>query len=448
MKIGIIVDNPIRDLSGCVLLASELLRNNNDVFLIPMYFQGFDIPILDLDLVIVNYVRKNNHDLIKNFKKNGIHVFVLDTEGGVVSNDGADSIANWPLQLMEDDKHLLIDGYFFWGELMANSFIKSKCLSKDKIFVTGNPRFDICNSKFSNFFVKKDSYILINTNFSSVNPKFTKNRKLEFQAFKTAGWNDDYINNVFNEMNISLEGIVEVTKRLLIEFPNKKFVIRPHPFESIDYYKSEFLDFSNCSIIQNENIFNAIFNSECVIHLNCGTAVESIMLNKIPISLEFLNNEFMLNHTPLPSKLSYKVNSIENLIDSIKNIEKLSYEFNFRMIYDKFIFPMFFKNDGKSAQRIANFISKKYGSEKCNDKNLKWGFNIKSFLRSIIGSYWFYKYKSNSNKNLKEKSINISEIENLLNSLRSDENKLQFSVKNAKTKFTKMPLTTIKCKLE
>ena len=41
IKIGVIVDNPNRDLEGLVLVATQLAMKNFEVFLIPMYKQRY-----------------------------------------------------------------------------------------------------------------------------------------------------------------------------------------------------------------------------------------------------------------------------------------------------------------------------------------------------------------------------------------------------------------------
>src|SRR3979411_3101357 len=77
----LIVDNPLRDLEGLVLLGRELATRGVKVTLVPMYEQGFDVPALQPDLVLLNYTRPNNADLIKAYKRAGILVGILDTEG-------------------------------------------------------------------------------------------------------------------------------------------------------------------------------------------------------------------------------------------------------------------------------------------------------------------------------------------------------------------------------
>ena len=49
-------------------------------------------------------------------------------------------------------------------------------------------------------------------------------------------------------------------------------------------------------------------------HLNCGSAIDSVRLNKIPIQMDFLNTEVMRAHTPLPGKISCLAQSVEHLV--------------------------------------------------------------------------------------------------------------------------------------
>ena len=80
-KACILVDNPLRDLEGMVLIAYHLSKLNFQCFLTPMYFQAFDILSIKPDIVVINYLRKNNVNLIKRFVSEKIKIVVLDTEG-------------------------------------------------------------------------------------------------------------------------------------------------------------------------------------------------------------------------------------------------------------------------------------------------------------------------------------------------------------------------------
>ena len=50
----LIVDNPLRDLDGLVLLGWQLARRGVDAWLVPMHEQSIDVRAIGADLVLVN----------------------------------------------------------------------------------------------------------------------------------------------------------------------------------------------------------------------------------------------------------------------------------------------------------------------------------------------------------------------------------------------------------
>ena len=115
IRICIIVDNPLRDLDGLVLVAWHLAKMNFHVYLVPMYAQISDVKAISPDFILANYVRANNVDTLKRFKALGIKIGVLDTEG--VSGKNTDEFA----------KLVKIDN----GNKMYNSSIKLKFKNKN-----------------------------------------------------------------------------------------------------------------------------------------------------------------------------------------------------------------------------------------------------------------------------------------------------------------------------
>ena len=80
-KVCLIVDNPLRDLEGITLIAWHLAKQNISCFIVPMYCQAFDVLSIKPDLILVNYIRPNNVNLLMRYKKENIKIAVLDTEG-------------------------------------------------------------------------------------------------------------------------------------------------------------------------------------------------------------------------------------------------------------------------------------------------------------------------------------------------------------------------------
>ena len=113
--IGLVVDNPKRDLDGLVLLSRQLAARGISSALVPMYQQGIEIPLLDVNAVVLNYARPNNRALIESYKAMGLSVFVLDTEGGVLSSAGLDSPDNWARRFQESGARAIRRRLFFLG---------------------------------------------------------------------------------------------------------------------------------------------------------------------------------------------------------------------------------------------------------------------------------------------------------------------------------------------
>src|ERR1051326_6603616 len=122
MKVALIVDSPKRDLEGAALTAFHLAKRGAEAILVPMYQQGYDIPLASPDAVIVNYARENNRELLATYRSLGIAVIVMDTEGGVLSEAGLDAPDTWARQMRRSGLGACVDRYFFWGERLRAAF--------------------------------------------------------------------------------------------------------------------------------------------------------------------------------------------------------------------------------------------------------------------------------------------------------------------------------------
>lgn len=84
-RVALIVDNPLRDLPGMVLVALWLCQRGITCYLVPSNLQN-EIWSLVPDFVLLNYLRTVNEDFAHQLAEAGIHFGVLDTEGGVFTN--------------------------------------------------------------------------------------------------------------------------------------------------------------------------------------------------------------------------------------------------------------------------------------------------------------------------------------------------------------------------
>jgi surface carbohydrate biosynthesis protein len=263
IKIAIIVDNPRRDLRGLVLLAYQFAKRGVTVFLVPMYQQGYDLPLLAPDLVILNYARESNRGLIESYRNMGVRVAVLDTEGGVLSESGFDSPDNWATNFRDSSLANLVDDYCFWGKMVHDAFKRCSGMDGAGFALTGCPRYDICNQPWASLLsYPRTDFILVNTNFSAINPAFTRSDEDEQRLFYEQGWDVNYIKELFAELHGVFPRYLDVIEAIARAAPNRTVQIRPHPFENEELYRKRFEDMSNVIIDGEGDIFNAIHGQD------------------------------------------------------------------------------------------------------------------------------------------------------------------------------------------
>lgn len=356
MKIGIILDNPKREIDGILLIAYHLVRQGHEAFIIPMYQQGHDVPLLDLDGLIVNYARLNNRSFLRAAKELGLTVFVLDNEGSVIAEKDVRAPTN-PSHMRELGVHTYIDHYLFWGQRQRDAFAGAGILADEKLHVTGCPRYDVCSTRWRGLLdYPKQGYVLVNTNFSTVNPLFTKTAGNEKQSFRSVGWEDEYVNRLFHDLREVFQKYLDTIADLATRHPDRLFIIRPHPFEDKTLYERTYASQSNVTVDDSGSVFSVIHHAACVLHLNCQTAVETVLLDKLPVSMEFLNTELLHRHYPIPSQISYRASSMDELDRIIRDPSVYRAQYPAAQIYEQYIQPLFHVNDGGASARVVERV--------------------------------------------------------------------------------------------
>ncbi|QIO32746.1 surface carbohydrate biosynthesis protein [Bradyrhizobium sp. 1(2017)] len=282
----LVVDNPLRDLEGLVLLARQLATRGARATLVPMYQQGFDVPALRPDLVLVNYTRPNNADLIKSYKRAGILVGVLDTEG--IGGKNADQFAN---MVKSAGCPELVDLYCVWGQSQYAAFLRQSTVAEELLHATGCPRYDFCAPPWRGALPTpsvRRGYVLINTNFPTVNPRFSTGSSQEEEAMVNAGFSREFARRFIADAAQAYRSVLDMAIKLAGYFPSVEFVLRPHPFENSNSYDA-FAALPNAKVIQSGTSLEWISGARLLVHQNCSTAIEATMLNVEPLSMEWFN---------------------------------------------------------------------------------------------------------------------------------------------------------------
>lgn len=354
-KVCLIVDNPLRDLDGMILLAHKLAEQNIEAFIVPFY-QSYEVYFIQPSLVLVNFLRPNNLRFIDTCKKLGIKVGVLDTEGAIVQSvDGHFSAIAKTISKMD------VDLYCFWGTRQLEAFKRYlEVPTRAQLVVTGSPRHDLCHERYREClpdvgYNDDRQMILMNTNFPILQPRFQSQAQEAWNLVNIVGWTEEYTRDWINQSKTACDVMIEVTKKLAIKYPEIVFILRPHPFENKAVYLDSFKEIKNIQVIQEGNVLSWINRSRLIIHRNCSTAVESYFMGKPAFNVGWPLLPVL--RQPIPEELSENPKSMDELEASLEKF--LNGDAKSVFVDEKTeeaLLSLYFSRDGRSAERVANAI--------------------------------------------------------------------------------------------
>jgi len=456
VRIGWVVDHPKRDLAGSVLAAYQLASRGASVALIPMYEQGVDVPRLGLNALVANYARAANLDLMHAFAKAGLALYVLDTEGGILADKGGNSPPALAAQIRDMGYSTILSGYFLWGSRLHEAFKAGGTLKPEQLHLTGCPRFDFAAPRWRSLLDgERRGYLLVNANFPLVNSRFTSRPDDEREAMIRFGFTAPYIDRLLADLKQVFANYLVEIGRLAAARPDRQILVRPHPFEREEVYRAALGQHANVVVDGTGSVLDMIQNAAAVIHLNCGTAIEAVLLGKLPIQLEYLNTPATAGHALLPARASRRTMSFEELLAVVDDVDAETRKFDFAGIHAAEIHPFFHHNDGRAAERVADALVG------VNDRRAPF-VSLSSVLRGtrpnpslgqiakgaaslLFGSAVTERLRTRFNPARREKRIEPSDVRHLLERVAAHDKSdpSLFSVERARCAKTGLPLASI-----
>ena len=456
MRIGWVVDHPKRDLAGSVLAAYQLASRGASVALIPMYEQGVDVPRLGLNALVANYARAANLDLMHAFAKAGLALYVLDTEGGILADKGGNSPPALAAQIRDMGYSTILSGYFLWGSRLHEAFKAGGTLKPEQLHLTGCPRFDFAAPRWRSLLDgERRGYLLVNANFPLVNSRFTSRPDDEREAMIRFGFTAAYIDRLLADLKQVFANYLVEIGRLAAARPDRQILVRPHPFEREEVYRAALGQHANVVVDGTGSVLDMIQNAAAVIHLNCGTAIEAVLLGKLPIQLEYLNTPATAGHALLPARASRRTMSFEELLAVVDDVDAETRKFDFAGIHAAEIHPFFHHNDGRAAERVADALVG------VNDRRAPF-VSLSSVLRGtrpnpslgqiakgaaslLFGSAVTERLRTRFNPARREKRIEPSDVRRVLERVAAHDKSdpSLFSVERARCAKTGLPLASI-----
>lgn len=383
IRVVLIVDNPFRDLEGITLVARELARRGASTWLVSMYDQPFDVPAIRPHVVVANYVRANNRHLLTRYRAQGAGVVILDTEG-----NGGEHCAEYAEAIRREHAEHIVDRYCLWGREQTEAFLAGAGLAPGQIVQTGSPRHDLYTPRWRNYVsaLGPDSrdYLLINTNFPIVNPRFDPDTDSVVRAWVRAGIDEKFARDFAADAQVLHPRYIEVIEGVVRRFPDARFVLRPHPFERPDFYDHLGKKYPNLQVIQRGQSLDWVRASRAVLHLNCATGIEAVMLGVETVAFEWINTP--VARQKIASSVSHAALSPDDLYDQVGRLlagERLPVTPELQAMRDHYIFGRY-ELDGLSASRVADSVMELARTRRWRDSSTA-GLSGKELTRSLLG---------------------------------------------------------------
>jgi surface carbohydrate biosynthesis protein len=221
-------------------------------------------------------------------------ILFLQDEGGIFQ---VDTWAHNVLQKQHVDhvRSRKIDRVLMWGRRQKQVFDSHAPESASSVVVTGSPRFDLCAPEFAwmtdestnAIKARYGSYTLACTRFTAIahaqglSDPF--GRKLNPRI-----WPDNYDMKKLGDLWFSkwrrdvhdFADFVFFVKAIADKYPKRRLVLRPHPSESIEFYKAAFSTVANVTVVRDGDILSWLRGADLILHSDCTTGIEGVIAGR------------------------------------------------------------------------------------------------------------------------------------------------------------------------
>lgn len=353
--IALVVDNPSRDLPGLVLVAARLAAGGATCHLVPMLRQDVELRSLDIDSVLLNYLRPGNQELARSLVAAGVAVVVLDTEGGVL-----ESLDDYEQLLAKDGalRHL-VAYYLSWGHVLAAAAPARGWFGEHQVAITGSPRFDYYHPSLRlgatpprTVRPPGSPLVLFNASFPVANPRFQTPAEEARTLVDRFGYQRETVSAWQETQNQALRSLAALAAEVAQRHPEAHVVVRPHPFERSETYRLLLPRLSNLELASEGTVDRWIIPASAVVQRSCTTAIEACLAGVpalsprfIPILPEMESAEAVSIGCSTPEELHEHLDAalVGSLV--IPEAQQLALE---RVVHDWLGF-----SDGRAHERVA-----------------------------------------------------------------------------------------------
>ncbi|MBI9080391.1 MAG: hypothetical protein JEY79_11705 [Pseudodesulfovibrio sp.] len=289
----------------CAFQIEITIRELDGVLYQALHLASHGLPTLLGDRMVNEYVMSSQAPLIyfDSDQQKLINTTVLNNNGIVLNlNSEGQGFVDDPFEMQKNFAKVVdsVSNICVWGQKQQE--ILSSLVPKERIkdlVITGYPSFDLTFPRFTPFFRNNkitrdhgDDYILINTSFGMFNHEMGLDYYLKMLS-KMKEWEiygtPEYralLNRRSSHQERTALALIDLAKKLARAYPTRHIIIRPHPAENGLYYSSKLSEYSNIYIIKNGSAREWIATASAVIHHDCTTGLEAMLMGKQVLQYE------------------------------------------------------------------------------------------------------------------------------------------------------------------
>jgi len=323
------VENQVRELDAKLLFACVAAEHGFPSVLGSKQYLYFAMPKLDRGVFIAKSMRARSTLMFKIISALGNDIVAWDEESLV--RYASHEYPSWRFSKSTFD---YIQHLFAWGEDDAKMFSDYAGNERTAVYATGNPRLDLLRHDIRGYFqdevdallARLGKFILVNTNFSFVNPFVKKLALIEpggtpssYKVSRTgSGMSESFALGMMEHQQKIFDNFRNLVSHLGQWFPAHQIVIRPHPSEDHDVWRLVVASDTNVTVDHSGNVIPWLMASEVLIHNGCTTAVEAAVLERPAVTYQPIRSDRYDYH--LPNALSHRAFTLDEVKQTVTSI--------------------------------------------------------------------------------------------------------------------------------
>ncbi len=280
------IEIALRELDARLLTALFAVQHGMEVLIGQKWLLQRNIDALPQGAFLFKTLTPGDYKHMKNAARHGHGVYAIDEEMPGLGEGCGD--LKWVLESAVE----ACDAIFLPGAAHFEAMRKRFPASRNKIFATGNPRWDLLRPELRGLYARDADalrrrhgrFVLVNTNVGLMNSaksspekllrNLTADGRLDFSLEKDRKWAEAL--KVFQID--SLDATISFTRKLTAAVPDRKIVVRPHPTENLSTYTDAFRDNPRVVVVTEGPAAPWIMASDVLVHTACTTANEAFAL--------------------------------------------------------------------------------------------------------------------------------------------------------------------------